>query len=487
MDGGIDFAKLVVYQARAHRDDPAVVSPGGVATYSIFASAMLSAADRLSGLHLPPGAIVGVDVGNPVQHLVLMFALNLCGLASASIQTSFNVEQSGLTPAAVLTDGRSQHPAGLNLLLVDESWFTVDPSVPPDFERLLGFPGFRSEDDVMRVIFSSGTTGVPKSAGITSKVLARRFNHSLFVIPGDRVRSLTLLGLSTLGGFLSPVFALGTGGVACLASTPPEALHLVRMFDIDTLTVAVFQLQAIIKALGDAPPPPSLKKLIVGGSRIPQDLAREARARICPNLIFSYGSSEAGIVAIGHGSHLEGIDGAAGFLLPWMELEAVDEDGNRLPAGVEGILRTRSDELAHYVVNDPDTALLFRDGWFYPGDIGSVRGDGMVVITGRSSEVINRGGSIIAPELIERVLLSHPDVSEAAAFGVPVRPGIEEIWAAVITKGPLDEEKLKAYCRQRLAEKTPDVIRSVTSIPRTSTAKIKRGQLRAEVTALAPT
>jgi acyl-coenzyme A synthetase/AMP-(fatty) acid ligase len=170
-----------------------------------------------------------------------------------------------------------------------------------------------------------------------------------------------------------------------------------------------------------------------------------------------------------------------------MELEAVDEDGNRLPAGVEGILRTRSDELAHYVVDDPDTALLFRDGWFYPGDIGSVRGDGMVVITGRSSEVINRGGSIIAPELIERVLLSHPDVSEAAAFGVPVRPGIEEIWAAVITRSRLDEEKLKAYCRQRLAEKTPDVIRSVTAIPRTPTAKIKRGQLRAEVTDLAPT
>ncbi len=473
----MDFAKLVVYQARAHLDEPAVAFPGGVATYRVLAGAMLTAADRIAGLGLKPGAIVGIDVRNPLHHIILMFALNLRGVASASVQTAFSVEQSGLSPAAILVDSHATHPAGLRLVSIDESWFTVDPETPPDFVRLLAMPGFADENAVMRVIFSSGTTGVPKSAGITSKVLASRFNHSLFVIPGGAVRSLTLLGMSTLGGFLSPIWALGTGGVACFAGNPAEALHVCRIFNVDVLTVAVLQLQAVLKALGTAPPPP-LKRVIAGGSKISQELLKEARARLCANLTFSYGSSEAGIVAIADGGLLEGIEGAAGFVLPWIELEVVDEDGKRLPPGTEGILRTRSEELAHYVIDHPDNALLFRDGWFYPGDIGTLRADGLLVVTGRSSEVINRGGAIVAPDLIERVLTSRPEIAEAAAFGIPVSFGVEEIHAAVVVRGRFDEQELLQFCRERLADKAPSRIALVTEIPKSDSGKPLRRIVR---------
>jgi acyl-CoA synthetase (AMP-forming)/AMP-acid ligase II len=474
----VDFAKLVVYQARAHLDEPAVAFPGGVATYRVLAAAMLTAADRIAGLGLPPGSIVGIDVRNPLHHIILMFALNLRGVASASVQTAFSVEASGLSPAAILVDTHAtHHPPGLRLIPVDEGWFTVDPEAAPDFVRLLAMPGFPDENAVMRVIFSSGTTGVPKSAGITSKVLARRFGHSLFAIPGGAVRSLTLLGMSTLGGFLSPIWALGTGGVACFAGNPAEALHICRIFNVDVLTVAVLQLQAVLKALGNAPPPP-LKRVIAGGSKISQDLLKDARARLCPNLTFSYGSSEAGIVAIADGSFLEGIEGAAGFVLPWIDLEVVDEDGKRLPPGTEGILRTRSEELAHYVVDHPDNALLFRDGWFYPGDIGTLRADGLLVVTGRSSEVINRGGAIVAPDLIERVLTSRPEILEAAAFGIPVSFGVEEIHAAVVARGAFDEQKLLQFCRERLADKAPSRITQVGEIPKSDSGKPLRRIVR---------
>lgn len=103
-----------------------------------------------------------------------------------------------------------------------------------------------------------------------------------------------------------------------------------------------------------------------------------------------------------------------------------------------------------------------------------------MVVTGRTAEVINRGGSIVAPDLIERVLQMRPEVREAAAFGMPGKAGIDEICAVVVTSGPFDESDILAFCRQKLADKAPGSVRRVEAIARAESGKIRRKLLRDE-------
>ena len=104
--------------------------------------------------------------------------------------------------------------------------------------------------------------------------------------------------------------------------------------------------------------------------------------------------------------------------------------------------------------------------------------DGYLALTGRIKELINRGGEKIAPSEIDDVLLEHPAVAEAAAFGVADAKYGEEVWAAVVLNGDSDAEQLQAFCRTHLADfKVPKVIRIVSALPKNETGKIERRKL----------
>ena len=99
-----------------------------------------------------------------------------------------------------------------------------------------------------------------------------------------------------------------------------------------------------------------------------------------------------------------------------------------------------------------------------------------MILTGRLKELINRGGEKIAPREIDEILLAHPSVAEAVAFGVPHPTWGEEVEAAVVLRTASDEGSILAFCKERLAEfKRPKKLYIVDKIPRTATGKIKRG------------
>jgi acyl-coenzyme A synthetase/AMP-(fatty) acid ligase len=204
-------------------------------------------------------------------------------------------------------------------------------------------------------------------------------------------------------------------------------------------------------------------------------LISEVRAQLCPNVICTYGSTELGAVALGPASAMRGIDGAAGFVMPGEVVEIVDKDGTPLPPEQEGVVRIKSASIGAYFVPTADDAEIFRDGWFYPGDIGKLMADGILVITGRVNEVINRGGDKLAPEVIEGVLRLMPEIADTAVFAVP---NTEQIWAAVVGSQPLKHETILAFCRQKLAGMAPDRIFELDRIPRNDMGKIIREEMR---------
>ena len=170
-----------------------------------------------------------------------------------------------------------------------------------------------------------------------------------------------------------------------------------------------------------------------------------------------------------------------GTVGPGDGISIIDETGKHLAANAPGEVVVRGPNVMCGYRNDPDAnASAFIDGWFRTGDTGAIDGDGYLTLIGHARELINRGGEKISPGEVEAVLLQHPAVAEAAAFGVPDPKYGEEIWAAVVLRSAADTQELQAFCSARLADfKVPKLIRVISAMPKNATGKIQRRDLAA--------
>jgi len=161
------------------------------------------------------------------------------------------------------------------------------------------------------------------------------------------------------------------------------------------------------------------------------------------------------------------------------EVAIMDENGKLLGPNATGEVVIRGPNVTNGYENNPKAnAEGFTHGWFRTGDQGVLDEQGYLSLTGRLKEMINRGGEKIAPREIDEVLLAHPSVAEAVAFGTPHATWGEEVAACVVLKAdgpPATDAEIIAYCKERMAEfKRPKQIHITTSIPRTGTGKISR-------------
>lgn len=217
-------------------------------------------------------------------------------------------------------------------------------------------------------------------------------------------------------------------------------------------------------------------KLRTGGSAIPHALRLRMRDQITPQLFVRYASSETGAIAMaGPDSHDE--EGVAGQILPSVILEIVDNADQALPSGQTGIIRIQAPGMITGYVDQPEqSAARFRDGWFYPGDLGCIRTDGQLVVQGRRDEMIIMNGLNIFPEEIEAVLEAHPDVLQAAALALPSRNHGQLPVAAVELRpgASLEAEALRKWAQPQLGIRSPKRIITLAALPRNGQGKITK-------------
>src|SRR5256886_15058107 len=161
---------------------------------------------------------------------------------------------------------------------------------------------------------------------------------------------------------------------------------------------------------------------------------------------------------------------------PGIRTAVMDEWGRRRAWGERGEVVIEGPTVLDAYANNPEAnAKSFVDGWFRTGDQGFLDADGYLSLVGRLKEMINRGGEKIAPREVDDVLLQHPAVAEAVAFGSPHPSWGEEVAAAVLLQGPATQKDIIAFARERLADhKVPKKLYLVEQIPRTATGKIQR-------------
>jgi long-chain acyl-CoA synthetase len=218
-------------------------------------------------------------------------------------------------------------------------------------------------------------------------------------------------------------------------------------------------------------------KLRTGGSAIPYAVRKKIEENVTRNLHVRYAATECGSISVaGPGEHDEGE--TVGKALDGVDLEIVDDRGNRMAVGESGELRLRAAGVATcYLDSRADNAKRFRDGWFYPGDVGCIREDGRLIIQGRSDDMIVLNGLNIFPVEIERVLEGHPDVGCAAAFGLPSQVhGHIPVAAVEMKKNTITSitspAELRRFSRAALGLKAPRRILILDSLPRNSQGKV---------------
>ena len=203
--------------------------------------------------------------------------------------------------------------------------------------------------------------------------------------------------------------------------------------------------------------------------------------RVCPRLWEFYSTTATGRIASLGPDEIATHAHSVGQPSALLETEITDEQSNPLPAGEHGYVRCRGEGVAQAYFGNPDQSNFSEkllDGWCYTGDMGYLDEEGYLCIDGRADDLINRGGEKIQPGLIEKELLLHDGIREAAVKGRPNPALGAEPIAYVVSTQDLNEEDILVFCKSRLRPShVPVEIRLLPALPKTAAGKIQKHKL----------
>ena len=352
-------------------------------------------------------------------------------------------------------------------------------------------------EDIAVLLFTSGTTGVPKAAVLRHKHLVSYILGSVEFM-GAAEEDATLVSVppyhvAGMAAILSSVYA-GRRIVQLPNFTAEAWLDLARSEHITNAFVVPTMLARIIDKLEgqDSAGVPKLRALSYGGGRMPLPIVERAM-RMFPDtgLTNAYGLTETSstITLLGPEDHRAAMASdtpavrrrlvSVGRALPGLELEVRDENGKALSSGESGEIYVRGEQVSGEYLGRGSS--LEADGWFPTRDGGYVDDEGYVFIEGRIDDVIVRGGENMSPGEIEDVLIEHKAVADCAVVGVPSEQWGEAVAAAVVLKpgAEASTEELQEWIKGQLrSSRTPERIQFLEELPYNETGKLLRRKVR---------
>ncbi len=342
--------------------------------------------------------------------------------------------------------------------------------------------------EVHEVVFTSGTTGEPKGVMHTPNTTLATI-YSLIERLGFSERDVILMS-STLGhqtGYLYGYclnFLLGATAVFLDVWNVEEAARLIEAERV-TFTMGATPFLQDLTYASTTRDLSSLRLFISAGASIPRQLVKDARARLRCAISAGWGMTENGLATCnGLDDPEDKVVGTDGLPLPGMMLRVVDEAEHDVPAGTEGDLLVRGPAQFVGYFKRPEFTREGHtaDGWFKTGDRATLDRDGYVAITGRSKDVIIRGGENIPVAEVENALWSHPRVAGVAVVGMP-DPRLQERACAFVIPKPGETVTLADLVahldgKQLAKTKFPERLEIVSEFPMTPSGKIQKYRLR---------
>lgn len=470
----MNIADAIRAHAQSAPGRPALIEGDRTLDHGALERCVAAAMEGLRTAGLRRGRIAALlPFADPLLHAVAMIALARLGVVQVPFRgqepaDSRDALLRSLGAAAVIADGPRR---GWPLPLVRAAPAWLRGTVPGND------PGEADGDLPWIVAHSSGSTGLPKAIGVTHGIEIARMARDRQIFshpPGEPF--LTLIGPGFYNSASATLRCLAQGGAVVLAANRGTAGSLVAMVErhrIGFLQMTPSHLHALVEALpAGGLALPQLRVLRVSSAALPARILDLARSRLTRNVHLTYGTNEAGTLAVATPAMLARHPGTVGPPLQGIEVELRRADGGRAGPGEAGEIRVRGPGVIDRYLDDPEaTRRHCREGWFHPGDRAIRDDQGWLFLRGRSDRVMNIGGVLTAAEEIEAVLLAHPDVAEAAAVPLPserfqVIPGI-----AVVLRRPVPVPTLVEHASRSLRGH-PVEIHVLSAVPRTAIGKV---------------
>lgn len=464
--------------------------------------ALASRAARLAGAlretcGLKPGDRVAVIAKNCADYVEILFAIWHAGLAAVpanaklhGAELGYILAHSGARVCFVSPDLSAAVAAHAPATL--ERLFEIGAA---DTEALLTGDAIdvvpRGPDDLAWLFYTSGTTGRPKGAMLTHRVLKEMTSAYVAevdpVAPGDSILHAAPMSHGS-GLYLMAHVALG--GVNVVPESggfePDEIFSLFAQWGRMSMFAAPTMIKRLVDGKADCDPA-RMRTLIWGGAPMYVEDALKALDRFGPRLAQIYGQGESPMTITTLSRHdIADRDhprwrerlASAGRAYACLEVKTADAEGRAMPPGEAGEIMCRGDVVMPGYWQNPDaTAAALKDGWLATGDIGAFDADGYLTLKDRSKDVIISGGSNIYPREVEEVLLEHAHVREASVIGRQDKEWGEVVVAYVV--GDASAEELDAMCLSKIARfKRPKDYVFVDSLPKNNYGKILKTELR---------
>ena len=532
------IGQVLAQTARRVPEREAIVFPQSNArmTYAQFYRAVQDAAKGLLAMGVKPGEHVGVWATNIPQWLLLQYAAASAGIVLVTInpayrpfELSYTLNQSDLV-ALLLTDS-----------FKSSDYYAIFSEVCPDIAQAKGgviaceaFPKLRrvvalkpgapagylgwdemvaagtaipdselerigaglKPSDVVNIQYTSGTTGFPKAAMLThNNILMNGWyvTGCQNITEADRM-CIPVPFYHCFGCVMGSLGAVTRGATMVIpaeAFCPEKTLDAIEkercttVYGVPTMFVAMLD-HASFAGRNLT----SLRSGIMAGSPCPIEVMKRVISDMgCKDVTIAYGQTETSPVVtqsrVGDpiGLRVETV----GRELPGVELMVADvATGERVADGVQGEICARGHVVMRGYYKNPEATdqTIDAEGWVHTGDLGIRRADGYYKITGRLKDMVIRGGENIYPREIEEFLFTHPDVAQAAVFGVPDAKYGEELcaWVQLHAGHKLGVEEIRAFCKASLAHyKVPRYVKFVSEFPTTVSGKIQKFKMREQM------
>lgn len=463
-------------QAIKNPDNPAIFYLGNAFTYSHLLNLVQTIANKLREDGIRPGNLIAVEISNTVMHWATTLALFHEGAISCSIQSGLSVPQ-GVAFDFVIRDSKDKpNQGGARCILVDQYWldeaYQAKPNIQPHCRQ--------SEDQVCRLILSSGTTGEPKIIPLTFAQLTQRCINRNIVDPQSGPE-LTLFDCCSSIGFYVGIKTLMTGLPLVLGFSYEQLCKEFELFGITNLNGSPAQLdQLCAQAEKTLPITSTLRSITTSGSAITPKLIERLSATLTANITSIYGATEVGPVAKCLAIDIVANPGFSGYILPDVKVEIVDEKHAPLEKNKIGLVRIKTSHMATNYFGEPlspDGA--FINGWFYPGDLGYLREDHGLVISGRVSDLLNIGGLKINPNVIDAFLNSIEGIKDALTFEYEDQNGVNRIGSAITIEDDFNAGELPSLIAANLLlTHQPTQVVVVNEIARNQAGKPLREKMR---------
>ncbi len=510
---------MLARHAEERPDAIAIVDGDHRVTWSQLYRSSRRLALHFCALGIEPGDVVALQLPNWHEYLTCYHAIQLAGAITVQIGADWRSAEMayglGIGPAKAAIVANEfldyDYPAALRELMpklpglehvlvargaAPEGCISLDGLLADAIEDRIAPETLAacrlSPDQICRIVFTSGTTGLAKAIMHTNNTLAHSgrtvradFNHDADDVILMYVPFATNYG--AIMGLQLPMTA-GAGLVLMDRFSATRALELVEREGVTyipgtpTAFIALTNSPAVERVRLD-----SLRLLLSAGASFPVQSIKELRETLETTFIDSFGMNEFGM---GFWSLLDDdpdeVAGTIGRAIPGVEARVVDTEGRELANGETGELVIRSAGMCAGYFNQPEAnaSSWDADGWFRSGDLATVDDRGYFRIVGRSKDVIIRGGANVSPREIEEILIREPRIREVSVIGLPDDYYGEVVCACVIPKpgeAPTADQ-IRAYLETRIASyKLPSHVVMLDEFPLNSMGKVRKDVLKQRV------